>query len=181
MSGLSSSKKKNRHHTIIPEFGIIYPPIPIPVDRRFWETLCSADAGRKNLDLIKRTFVLSNSPTTFEVETKIWHAMSAGRLHRQTENSFHMVRDAVFTDLLALLCEGITFVWNSNFETSTSQQRLDLCIYINNKCMFRGEEKQANVSISKPCLELSEKIVDWQYGGVMYLLGYASSGLNVQL
>ena len=97
-----------------------------------------------------------------------------------TEVSYHCAYDLMFRDPLLNICEG-SFDRNTSKDASTSQKiRPDFLFYINQKCVFRGEEGSPSENISVPCKQLKENVF-WIYGEVDYLLAYAAVGFIVKL
>jgi len=86
-----------------------------------------------------------------------------------TEQSFIGFWDDLICQTLKLVLQG-TFIRNSNRSTSTGLLRPDFGYLMRGHCLFRGEEK-APESRGEPIKELKDKIVDWTYGLLDYILG----------
>ncbi|CAK5187623.1 unnamed protein product [Aphanomyces euteiches] len=64
--------------------------------------------------------------------------------------------------------------------SSTGFNRPDFIFIVDSVCVFRGEEKAPGFRIENPKQELVTKL-DWTYGKVPYLLGYAAVSYHIAL
>ena len=69
---------------------------------------------------------------------------------------------------------------NSSQSASTLCKRPDFIFLVDSVCVFRGEEKAHGYNFAAPCAELTDKL-EWRYGDISYLFGYAAVGYKVQL
>ncbi|CAK4651499.1 unnamed protein product [Aphanomyces euteiches] len=85
-----------------------------------------------------------------------------------------------------LICQVLDFVIDGLSDRDTSRgsstglNRPDFIFIVDSVCVFRGEEKAPGFPIENPKQKLVTKL-DWTYGKVPYLLGYAAVSYHIAL
>ena len=121
----------------------------------------------ENLDTL---FRVSNEDAASMLYKHIWVRIINNTPHAYgTESSFHSFWDDQIGRTLRLILNG-TFIRDSNRETSTGLLRPDYGFLLRGHCLFRGEEKPPGTR-DAPLEELKNKIVEWTYSPLDYILG----------
>jgi hypothetical protein len=87
-----------------------------------------------------------------------------------SESAFHSTWDINIALIMRLILVSGEIIRDSNKNTNTALKRPDYGYLINNSCLFRGEEKPSGSS-DNPEKELVEKLVDFRYQPLEFILG----------
>ena len=122
----------------------------------------------ENLDTL---FRVSNEDSASMLYKHIWVRIINNNPHAYgTESSFHSFWDDQIGRTLRLILNG-TFIRDSNHETSAGLLRPDYGFLLRGHCLFRGEEKPPGTREAPLVEELKNKIVEWTYSPLDYILG----------
>ncbi|KAG8811075.1 hypothetical protein FRC19_004115 [Serendipita sp. 401] len=95
-----------------------------------------------------------------------------------TESAFHAIWDVNISRIMGTILLDGKFIRDSNQNTNTALKRPDYGFLVRKYCLFRGEEKSPDSS-DNPEQELIEKLVDFPYQPLKFILGYYAFGTDV--
>ncbi|KAG8810560.1 hypothetical protein FRC18_003997, partial [Serendipita sp. 400] len=96
----------------------------------------------------------------------------------RTESAFHAIWDNNISRIIGTVLFDGNFIRDSDQNTNTALKRPDYGFLIKKYCLFRGEEKPPDSS-DNPKQELIEKLVDFPYQPLKFILGYYAFGTDV--
>jgi hypothetical protein len=157
--------------------GFVARPLPVKIRaKKKW-----LDKWKLKSELQEKMFVLDDAAPSVEFKGLIFHRRALKQLRRgQTESSYHYLWDSVFRNVLDYLFTRARMERDSCNGSSTGTKRPDFLFILDNVCVFRGEEKSAEIDIRVATEELCEQL-EWGYGRVPYVFGYAASGDHIDL
>ncbi|KAL7685709.1 putative protein kinase [Plasmopara halstedii] len=139
----------------------------------------SSFPGGLSTNVREKLFAVDDVTLCEKIRRKIENMLEPLR-SGDTKISFILFWNTMIRDLLDFVFVNARRERDTNHHSSTAKQRPDFMFFLNEVCVFRGEEKQPAVDMQIPRLELSEKLI-WSYGIIPYLFGYAASGYKIQL
>ncbi|KAE8972908.1 hypothetical protein PR002_g26364 [Phytophthora rubi] len=132
-------------------------------------------------ELQERIFAVDDAAPCKEFKSLIFGKRALKPFHGgRTESSYHIVWDFVIRNVLDHIFSRARIDRDSDIGSSTRKKHPDFFFILNDVCVFRGEESSPDVSINVPTAELCSNL-EWEYGSVPYVFGYAASGFNVDL
>ncbi|KAE8884214.1 hypothetical protein PF007_g2587 [Phytophthora fragariae] len=132
-------------------------------------------------ELQEKIFVIDDAAPCKEFKGLIFGKRALKRFRcGRTESSYHIVWDFVIRNVLDHIFSRARIDRDSDIGSVTRKKRPDFFFILNDVCVFRGEESSPDVSIDVPTAELCSNL-EWEYGSVPYVFGYAASGFNVDL
>ena len=148
----------------------------IPISQKKFDALCGHHILQVSVDTV----------TDQQLSTLFWVSADerAERAHPQflfvmrerapqtgTKNTFHFIYDLNISSIVKFILKSATSIRNSNQNTSTTLERPDYGLLVNNYCLLRGEEKESSDTVGDPRKELIGKIAHWVYKPLPFILG----------
>ncbi|THU96247.1 hypothetical protein K435DRAFT_839131 [Dendrothele bispora CBS 962.96] len=157
----------------------------IPLDQTRFDALLFTASRNESLDVLtpeeaNTLFRPSNSEHATLLETVFFTAAYTRPPPPKgtTEESYHVFWDENIRKVVEVIVPSGTAIRNSNQDTATRRLFPDFGFVLDNRCPFRGEEKDPMNDDEDPRAELSQKF-NWDYGSVPYLLGYYCNGTKL--
>jgi len=147
----------------------------IPISQDEFNELCVPFSSESrdnalNASQLSALFRVSEDERARDAYLKFVNAITDVPPVRGTEDLFHCTWDNNISGIIRFILSGAEGSRNSNRGTSTGLKRPDYGLLVNNYCVFRGEEKGSD-SDGNPLNELSQKIVDWIYKNLPFIIG----------
>jgi hypothetical protein len=135
-------------------------------------TIYSPDSPKAELKAkqVATLFRISDKEDAPAIFGALWTALRVSPPLTGSEAIFHSTWDANISEIIkTILIEGHA-IRDSNHNTNTALKRPDYGFLVKKHCLFRGEEKHAE-SMDNPKKELLDKLVDFPYEPLEFILG----------
>ena len=147
----------------------------VPISQAAFDELLDAQDGNIHMntidpEILSTLFRVSHHKRARRITLRFTSAIQGHPPSTGTKDSFHWTYDANISNIIRLIIPGVEPGRNTNRGTSTALKRPDYTLSIKNNCIFRGEEKGSETD-GDPRVELFEKIVDWLWDPLDYILG----------
>lgn len=146
----------------------------IPITQAYFDRLCGQHALHRPIiaEALPNLFRVSADECAEEALEIFSRAVKQEPPQTDTDGVFHFTYDMNISEIVGFILSNSRYGRNTNHNTSTTLQRPDYNLTINNHCLLRGEEKGVN-STGNPRNELVEKLV-WTYSPLPYIFGLLS-------
>lgn len=145
----------------------------VPIQQTVFDGLCFPHIdqhGALTAQQLSTLFRVSTNESADRVSLLFMNAIISTPPPTGTEELFHSTYDNNISSIVKFILGLATPIRNSNRGTSTALQRPDYGLLINEHCILRGEEKGSD-SAGDPKRELVDKIVQWKWHPLRYILG----------
>lgn len=155
----------------------------VPISQQEFDKLITGyDVSHPNAILqaekLKALFRVSNDESAFPLLVEFGYTLFFSPPEPGTESSFHSLWDINISLIIRTILSNGSSIRDSNKNTNTGLKRPDYGFLVNTYCLFRGEEKAPN-SNDNPERELVEKLLDFSYQPLNFILGYYAIGTQV--
>jgi len=153
----------------------------IPIPQHSFDILCFPyidEYGALTDQELLTLFRVSTNEHAYRGSLLFMNAISSTPPLTGTEDLFHSTYDNNISSIVKFILGRVTPIRNSNRGTSTALQRPDYGLLVNENCILRGEEKGSD-SAGDPKRELVDKIVQWKWHPLRYILGYYAETTKV--